>query len=300
MADILDDVASLPEEGPVFQSSGVAFAIKSDDGHPVLKMIGIFVFVICGLGMANGLDFINPESGLVRPHEWINGMAQGAPHDSAEFEGIVTDSSGDAIENATVVLERKNEDGILDVPISVQTNKDGYFTISGATPGLTSVEIRKYNEDGEHDAVRHRLILNPPSPLEPKGFTKIDFQLPSDKSFEEVECTGNYANGSCFRTISYFDEQMDFPLIDQSAAGMYIMIGWAMIGLAIISAGFAFFGIKTGSRGMVQTSCVLVFFTAGHYYSACLFSLMAFALTFTVPRKTVILDADGRQTFDSV
>ena len=39
------------------------------------------MFVICGLGFANGLDFINPESGLVRPHEWINGMAQGAPHD---------------------------------------------------------------------------------------------------------------------------------------------------------------------------------------------------------------------------
>ena len=93
------------------------------------------------------------------------------------------------------------------------------------------------------------------------------------------------------RTISYFEEQMEFPLIDESAAGLYIMIGWAMIGLALISAGFAFFGIKKGSRGMIQTSCVLVFFTAGHYYSACLFSVMAFALTFTVPRKTIILDA---------
>ena len=82
-----------------------------------------------------------------------------------------------------------------------------------------------------------------------------------------------------------------FPLLDESAAGFYIMVGWAMIGLALISAGFAFFGIKKGSRGMIQTSCVLVFFTAGHYYSACLFSVMAFALTFTVPRKTIILDA---------
>ena len=79
MSELLEDTPSLPEEEPVFQSSGIAFEVKSEDGHPVLRMIGIFVFVICALGFANGLDFINPESGLVRPHEWINGMAQGAP-----------------------------------------------------------------------------------------------------------------------------------------------------------------------------------------------------------------------------
>ena len=90
MSELLEDAPTLPEEEPVFQSSGVAFEVKSEDGHPVLQMIGIFVFVICGLGFANGLDFINPESGLVRPHEWINGMAQGAPHDSAEFSGTIT------------------------------------------------------------------------------------------------------------------------------------------------------------------------------------------------------------------
>jgi len=84
---------------------------------------------------------------------------------------------------------------------------------------------------------------------------------------------------------------MEFPLIDKSAAGLYIAVGWGMIGLALIASGFAFYGIKKGSRGLIQTACVLVFFTAGHYYSACLFSIMAFALTFTVPRKSVILDA---------
>ena len=73
MAGILDQVSALPEEEPVFQSSGVAFEVKSEDGHPVLKMIGVFLIVICGLGFVNGLDFISPESGLVRPHEWING-----------------------------------------------------------------------------------------------------------------------------------------------------------------------------------------------------------------------------------
>ena len=290
MSELLEDVESLPEEEPLFQSSGTVFEIKSSDGHPVLRMIGIFVFVICGLGLANGLDFISPESGLVRPHEWINGMAQGAEFDSAEFEGTVY-SEGEPLVNATVILERKNANGILGVPFTTQTDSNGQFEFSGATPGLTSIEITRMNEDSQHDAVRHRLILNPPSFLEPKGYTSIDFDIPSTESFSDVDCTGNYSDGSCLRIISYFDEEMEFPLIDESAAGLYIMAGWAMIGLSLIASGFAFVGIKKSSRGMIQTSCVLVFFTAGHYWSACLFSTMAFALTFTVPRKSIILDA---------
>ena len=289
MSDLLDDVPALPEEEPVFQSSGTAFEIKSNDGHPVLRMIGIFVFIICGLGFANGLDFINPESGLVRPHEWINGMAKGAPHDSADFSGTIT-SDGAPVVNATVRLEHKTADGDT-AALETITDKDGNFNFEDATPGLTSIEIMRYNENGKNDAIRHRLILNPPSPIEETGFTTIDFDMPPSDEFDDVECTGNYTDGSCVRLISYFEEEMEFPLIDKSAAGFYIMVGWAMIGLSLISAGFAFYGIKKGSRGMIQTSCVLVFFTAGHYYSACLFSVMAFALTFTVPRKSVILEA---------
>jgi len=290
MSDLLQDAPALPEEEPVFQSSGTAFEIKSSDGHPVLRMIGIFVFVICGLGFANGLDFINPESGLVRPHEWINGMAQNAPHDSAEFSGTIV-SQGEPLVNATVLLEHRTADGILDAPLETKTDENGNFKFTGATPGLTSIEIMRNNADGKNDAIRHRLILNPPSFFEETGFTTIDFDMPPVDEFSDVECTGNYTDGSCVRLISYFEDEMEFPLIDQSAAGFYIMIGWAMIGLALISAGFAFYGIKNSSRGMIQTSCVLVFFTAGHYYSACLFSAMAFALTFTVPRKSIILDA---------
>ena len=290
MPELLEDIEGLPEEEPVFQSSGVAFEIKSEDGHPVLRMIGIFVFIICGLGIANGLDFINPEQGLVRPHEWINGMAKSASFDSAEFEGTVM-SGGKPLVNATILLERHNADGIIDVPLETKTDENGKFELSGATPGLTSIEINRLNEDGENDAVRHRLILNPPSPFETTGYTVINFEFPPSEEFDDVECIGNYSDGSCVRIISYFDQEMEFPLIDESAAGLYIMVGWAMIGLSLIASGFAFIGIKKGSRGMIQTSCVLVFFTAGHYYSACLFSIMAFALTFSVPRKSVIIDA---------
>ena len=297
MSELLEDVVALPEEEPVFKSSGVAFEIKSEDGHPVLRMIGIFVFIICGLGIANGLDFITPESGLVRPHEWINGMANGAPFDSAEFEGAVY-SGGEPIVNATVVIGISLEDGTLS-QMENQTDENGKFFFSEATPGLTAIKITRWNADDMHDVVLHRIILNPPSPMESKGFSTINFDLPNTNEFEKEDCGNENLNGSCFREINYHPEEMEFPLIDESAAGMYIMVGWGMIGLSLISSGFAFLGIKKGSRGMIQTSCVLVFFTAGHYYSACLFSIMALALTFTVPRKSIILDAEGRHPIHS-
>ena len=289
MSELLGDVEGLPEEEPVFQSSGVAFEVKSDDGHPALRMIGIFVFVICGLGVANGLDFISPESGLVRPHEWINGMAKGAPHDSAEFKGQII-SDGKPIVNATVVIGIKLESGTLS-EMKDQTDEEGMFSFSGATPGLTSIKITRWNVDDRHDTVLHRIILNPPSPMESKGYSTINFDLPEASKFDKEECGSDDLNGSCFREFDYHEDEMEFPLIDESAAGLYIAVGWAMIGLALIASGFAFYGIKKSSRGLIQTSCVLVFFTAGHFYSACLFSIMAFALTFTVPRKSVILEA---------
>ena len=289
MADLLDGVEQLPAEDPVFQSSGVVFQIKSDDGHPMLKPIAMFVFVICILGFANGLDFINPKAGLVRPHEWINGMAKGAPYDSAEFEGIVT-SDGDPIANATVYLEVKLDDG-LKAQVLTQTNEEGKFEFSEVTPGLTQIMIVRWNDDGKHDSVLHRLILNPPTPLEAVGFTKIDFDLPPVEDFSELECVDFYGNGTCVREIDYQPDEMKFPLLDESASGLYVMVGWGMIGLALIAAGFNFFGLKNGSKGLIQTACVLAFFTGGHYYSACLFSVIAFALTFAVPKNTMIIDA---------
>ncbi len=289
MAGILEEVSALPEEEPLFQSSGVAFEIKSEDGHPLLKAIGVFVIIICGLGFANGLDFVNPESGIVRPHEWINGMAKTAPAESSEFSGTVL-SDGKPVFGALVTIQSQNVDG-LTIMINNETDENGKFVISNATPGLTSVTIQRFNDNGKNDEVTHRIILSPPIYFEEIGYTTINFDMPVTDEFDELDCSGNYANGSCMRKIDYSSEEMEFPLIDESAAGMYVMVGWAMIGLSTIACGFAILGIRKGSRGLIQTSCVLVFFTAGHYYSACIFGLVAFALTFTVPRKSIILDA---------
>ena len=288
MSDILLDVPSIPEEEEtVFASSGREFVVQSEDGHPMMKAIGIFIIVTCGFGIANGLDYISPESGIVRPHEWINSMAANAPLESATFTGEVT-TDGEPASNITVYISMRGENGMR-VTKETITNQQGQFKITNATPGLTTLKLIRFNADDVQDEVQHRILLSPPAFFEPIGFTNIDFDMPSEEDFSDQLCEENVT--PCIREFNYHDEEMEFPLIDQSAAGMYVMVGWGFIGLSFIALGFAVTGILKKSRGLIRTAAILAFFTVGHYYSACIFGLMAFALTFSIPTKAIQLDA---------
>jgi hypothetical protein len=288
MSDLLLDVPAIPEEEEtVFASSGRAFVVQSEDGHPILKAIGIFIIIICGFGIANGVDYISPESGIVRPHEWINSMAVNAPLKSAIFTGEIT-TEGEPAPNITVYISMRGEGGMR-VSKETITNQQGQFEITNATPGLTTLKLIRFNGDGIQDEVQHRVLLSPPALFEPIGFTNIDFIMPPQEEFSDQTCEENVT--PCVREFNYHDQEMEFPLIDQSAAGMYVMVGWAFIGLSLIALGFAITGIQKSSRGLIRTAAILVFFTVGHYYSACIFGLMSFALTFSIPTKAVQLDA---------
>ena len=77
--------------------------------------------------------------------------------------------------------------------------------------------------------------------------------------------------------------------MDPSAATTYVLVGFGFMGLALIAAGFAVWTLKNGSITLLRTSSVLSMFTMGHYYSACIFGLLAFVLTFAVPRRRIPL-----------
>ena len=77
--------------------------------------------------------------------------------------------------------------------------------------------------------------------------------------------------------------------MDPSAATGYVLIGFAFMGVALIAAGFSLWALKSGSVVLLRTSSVLAFFTMGHYYSACIFGLLAFILTFSIPRRRIPL-----------
>ena len=77
--------------------------------------------------------------------------------------------------------------------------------------------------------------------------------------------------------------------MDGGAATGYVLVGFGFMGVALIAAGFTLWALKSGSVVLLRTSSVLVFFTVGHYYSACIFGLLAFILTFAIPRRRIPL-----------
>ena len=245
----------------------------------------MLILVTCLLGLANGVDFTQPESGLVRPDEFVFRFAQNAPDESAIFNGYVFDDNGEPIENATVYISWYEEEYWN--TSSAQTSVEGYFELEKLDPGITRVDII-VDRDNYKDRYSNRVLLSPPALFEPYGFTSIDFIMPSQEKFAEQEC----ADGSDDCTIREIDnspKQMEHPLMDSGASMIYSTIGIGFIGLSLLGAGFAIWAFKTGSIYLLRTASVLSFFTMGHYYSACLFSLVAFVLTFTIskPKKEI-------------
>ena len=280
--DYIDELTGLtePTNELMFASSGAKLAIEVDEFNSVGNSIAVLILVTCLLGLANGVDFTQPESGLVRPDEFVFRFAQNAPDESAIFNGYVFDDEGEPIENATVYISWYEEEYWN--TSSSQTNVEGYFELEKLDPGITRVDII-VDRDNYKDRYSNRVLLSPPALFEPYGFTSIDFTIPSQEKFAEQEC----ADGSDDCTIREIDnspKQMEHPLMDSGASMIYSTIGIGFIGLSLLGAGFAIWAFKTGSVYLLRTASVLSFFTMGHYYSACLFSLVAFVLTFTISK----------------
>ena len=285
--DYIDELTGLtePTNELMFASSGAKLAIEVDEFNSVGNSIAVLILITCLLGLANGVDFTQPESGLVRPDEFVFRFAQNAPDESAIFNGYVFDDKGEPIENATVYISWYEEEYWN--TSSSQTNAEGYFELEKLDPGITRVDII-VDRDNYKDRYSNRVLLSPPALFEPYGFTSIDFTIPSQEKFAEQEC----ADGSDDCTIREIDnspKQMEHPLMDSGASMIYSTIGIGFIGLSLLGAGFAIWAFKTGSVYLLRTASVLSFFTMGHYYSACLFSLVAFVLTFTIskPKKEI-------------
>jgi hypothetical protein len=148
------------------------------------------------------------------------------------------------------------------------------------------------SREGHRDVFANRVLLSPPALIEPIGFTTLDFVFPSSERFAAAPCESANDSDCEIRTIDRTSSQMDHPLMDPSAATGYILVGFAFMGVSLISAGFAIWALKSGSVLVLRTATVLAFFTMGHYYSACVFGLMAFLLTFAIPRRQVPLTGE--------
>ena len=284
-ATYLDEVV---EETPVlFASSEAVLTIEDPNLHPMGKATAIFLLFTCLLGFLNGLDYASPEEGLVRPDEFVYRLALTAPDDTATFRGSVLDDEGQPMVNATVYLSWL--DDATDVWVSEEnlTDDAGAFSFEKLDPGLIRVDIIVERDD-HRDVFSNRVLLSPPALIEPIGFTTIDFTFPSSDTFAAQPCEREV--GECeIRTVDRTPSQMDHPLMDPTAATGYVLVGFGFMGVALIAAGFAAWALKSGSIVLLRTSSVLAFFTMGHYWSACIFGLLAFILTFAIPRRRVPL-----------
>ena len=284
-ATYLDEVV---EESPVlFASSEAVLTIEDPNLHPMGKATAIFLLFTCLLGFLNGLDYASPEEGLVRPDEFVYRLALTAPDDTATFRGSVVDDEGQPMVNATVYLSWL--DDATDVWVSEEnlTDDAGAFSFEQLDPGLIRVDIIVERDD-HRDVFSNRVLLSPPALIEPIGFTTIDFTFPSSDTFAAQPCEREV--GECeIRTVDRTPSQMDHPLMDPTAATGYVLVGFGFMGVALIAAGFAAWALKSGSIVLLRTSSILAFFTMGHYWSACIFGLLAFILTFAIPRRRVPL-----------
>ena len=287
-SDYIDELTGLSEPSSqlMFSTSDSNLTIEINELSRVGNSIAVLILVTCLLGVINGLDFTQSESGLVRPDEFVFRFAENAPDESAIFNGYVYDDQGEPIENATVYISWYQGD--YWVTSSNQTDKDGFFEIEKLDPGITRVDII-VDRDNFKDKFSNRVLLSPPALFEPYGFTTIDFDMPSQQEFAEQDCADDSPDCS-IREIDNSPKQMKHPLMDSGAALIYSAVGIGFIGLGLIAAGFTVWAMKSGSVYLLRTASVLSFFTMGHYYSACLFSLVAFILTFTISKPKRVIN----------
>ena len=284
-----DDATYLDEmtdETPMlFASSKAVLTIEDPNLHPIGKATAVFLLFTCMLGVLNGLDYASPNDGLVRPDEFVYRLALTAPDDTATFTGTVVDEAGKPMVNATVYLSWLDDVSSMWVSEENVTDESGYFSFEQLDPGLIRVDIIGHRND-HRDVYSNRVLLSPPALIEPIGFTSIDFEFPSEQTFAEEPCQGT--TEACeIRTVDRTPSQQDHPLMDSSAQAVYVLVGFAFMGLSLIAAGFSVWALKSGSIVLLRTSSVVAFFTVGHYWSACIFGLLAFVLTFAIPRRRI-------------
>ncbi len=284
-----EGIEGLPESesSVMFASSNATFMIPDTTLHPITKSIAIFVLFVAASGFLNGLDYASPDSGLVQPDEFVYQLAQSAPINSAMLDGFVYDHDGEPIEGAEIILEWEEKPGWFNSSIT-STDADGSFSYEYVKPGLARIDITV--ERGNYtDTLVERLLLSPPAFIEPYGFTRLDFHVPSPDEFNEEPCP--FEQETCTkRLIDRNEEQKENPRMDPSAAGIYIMLGYGFMGVSIIAVGFVIWALRSGSVAVLRMSTIFAFFGMGHYYAACILGLTAFLLTFAIPKRNKVLE----------
>ena len=283
----IEDLQGLPEEETLlFSTSGKKLILPSD--RPVsssARVLATILIVAALSGLYNGWDYTQPEEGLVRPHEWVWKMGMGAPNGTATLTGIITTDEGAPADNHTIIISMTTSTSAATENWAAEatTLSDGSFKLENLSSGMVAIEVyAPASSEGVSKGMVHRLLLSPPPMLiEPIGFTHIEISMPSE---EEYNIAFEQSGNTSYR-VDYRPGEMEQPLLDPGAIGVYVMIGFLFVGISTISLVFAMLGYRSGSRGQLRVSSVLAFFSVGFLWSSCFLGLVGFGLTFAIPKR---------------
>ena len=144
-------LSSIPEEEPVFASTGATLLLPSQmPRDPRMHVALLFILLASILGTVNGYDFIEGDGGLVTDRGFIysqtqtaNLLSTSAPG-SAILTGVLTLHDGSPGVNFTieVVTPVIDEDGIQRITRpAATTDSQGRFRLEGLNPGLMSMYV---------------------------------------------------------------------------------------------------------------------------------------------------------------
>ena len=281
-----EPLQGLPEEEELlFSTSHKELLLPSDiPVSSAARILALILIVAASSGLYNGWDYTQPESGLVRPHEWVWKMGLSAPNGSAVLTGVVTTSDGLPANNHTVLISMTPTTSAATENWAAETLtlEDGSFRLENLSPGMVALEVYSPAPSGESRGMVHRLLLSPPPLLlEPVGFTHIEISMPS----EEEHQAALLESGNTSTRVDYRPEEMEQPLLDPGAIGVYVMLGFLFVGLSFLSLIFAIIGFRSGMRSHLRISSVLAFFSVGFLWSSCFLGLLGFGLTFAIPKR---------------
>ena len=244
-----------------------------------VNMVAVILVLTALLGLWNGFDYVNGESGLINHRKFINRDAELAEPGTAVLIGRVLLEDGTPAANYTVKVTVKMDNNTVREQENV-TDDEGRFRIQELDPGIQVIMIANNSRQGDAQLVQHLVLLNPPPKytFEPHGFTTLTLTFPSDDTFAAESEDGSF--------INYVPEEAetDTMLYDESAAGMYIMVGVGFSGLALIGLVATLLGWRDSSAGMLRTAAVLCFLTQGPFGTACCTGLIAGLLTIALPK----------------
>ena len=277
----LQGLPEIDDAPPLFESSGARIVLPSEmSRHPMVIWLAIMLFVTGMLGLVNGMDYIDGDSGLINHRNFIYRDAERAAPGTAVLLGQVVYEDGSPAPNHTVKVTVRDANGSI-IEKQNTTDDNGNFRVDGLNPGL-QVLLMANESKGTAQLVEHEILLSakPPFSFEPLAFTTLKLTFPSDEAFD-TEGDGTM--------ISYVASQAEnsTQLYDESAAGMYVMVGVGFSGLALLGLGTTFLGLRSGNRTMLRSASVLIFFTQGPYMSACCLGFLAYGLTFALPKRRI-------------